>query len=52
MPILVSLTEMEDGFLEEAEIPQAVRVLKGGVAVGMSGMWEEYLKGWLQEAWR
>ena len=52
MPILVTPAVVEDGVLEEADIVQVVRGLKGGRAGGPSDMRLEDLKGWLQEASR
>ena len=49
---MVPLELMDDRVLKELDIEQALRVLKGGIAGNLSGMWEEYLKGWLQEASR
>ena len=49
---MVTLEEVDDGVLEEAAIEQVVGGLKGGKAVGPSGMRAEYLKGWLWEASR
>ena len=43
---------VEDGVLEEADIVQVLRGLKGGRAGGPSDMRLEDLKGWLQEASR
>ena len=43
---------MEDGVLEEAEILQAVRGLKGGRKGNPSGVQAEDLKEWLQRALR
>ena len=39
-----------DGVLEEADIDQAVRGLKGGTSGGPYIILAEDLKGWLQEA--
>ena len=50
--IMVFPAEVEDGVLEELEIVQVVRVLKGGRAVGPLVMQDEYLKGFLWEASR
>ena len=43
---------MDDGVLEEVDIEQAVRSLKGGRAGGTSVMRADDLKGWLREASR
>ena len=52
VPIMVTPSEVEDGFPEESDITQVLRGLKGGRAGGPSGMQAEYVKGWLREASR
>ena len=44
---MVSPAEVEDRVPEVVDIAQAVRGLKVGIGVGLSGMREEELKGWL-----
>ena len=52
VPLLVRQSNIEDGMPTEAEVAEAVRVLKGGRAGGLSGMHTNESKGWLQEATR
>ena len=52
VPLLVRQSNIEDGMPTEAEVAEAVRVLKGVRAGGLSGMHTNESKGWLQEATR